>query len=164
VIAVRVDTDTIDEAFIRLGALPEQIEAASNAVTKRTRLYARDRLVDEIASDLGVAKTKIKSYRAKLAPGLVWLGYNPLKAAYCGRLTQDARGAFAGQFYFAGAFVATMKSGHKGVYKRAGKSRLPIVEQTVTVRGMEAANDVAQQVETYYKEQMTIELQGVMAP
>ena len=28
-----------------------------------------------------------------------------------------------------GAFVATMNSGHKGVYKRAGKKRLPIIER-----------------------------------
>ena len=34
---------------------------------------------------------------------------------------------------FEGAFVATMKSGHKGVFKRKGKERLPIKELYITL-------------------------------
>ncbi|MCU7845297.1 MAG: phage tail protein [Candidatus Thiodiazotropha sp. (ex Monitilora ramsayi)] len=65
--------------------------------------------------------------------GFVWVGYNPVKAAYVGRLTQQVRGARAGRHTYPGGFVATMRSGHQSIFQRTQKSRLPIEEKDVSM-------------------------------
>jgi len=70
--------------------------------------------------------------------GSVWIGANPVKASYVGKLLQreDERGARAGKFYFDRAFIARLKSGHIGIFKRVGKKRLPIKEEAVNLQGV----------------------------
>jgi hypothetical protein len=78
--------------------------------------------------------------------GRVWVGIDPVLAAYVGSPRQTAAGARSGRHFFERAFVATMLSGHRGVYRRDvshrryrrvprpnvwGSSQLPLKEQTV---------------------------------
>ncbi len=67
----------------------------------------------------------------------VWVGTYPVKASYLGPISQTirTRAIRVGRHSFPGAFVARMPSGHVGVFKREGKSRLPIVEQAVELDG-----------------------------
>lgn len=49
----------------------------------------------------------------------VWVGTAPVKASRLGSMRQQKRGARAGQHTFPGGFLATMRSGHTGVFRRA---------------------------------------------
>lgn len=49
----------------------------------------------------------------------VWLGTQPVKASYLGTLKQQRNGARAGRHTFPGSFIATMRSGHAGIFRRA---------------------------------------------
>ena len=48
----------------------------------------------------------------------VWFGLNPVSVSSLGRLSQNTIGAKAGKHQFVGSFVASMKSGHTGIFKR----------------------------------------------
>lgn len=82
---------------------------------------------------------RVKSRRVR-ETGLVWVGYNPIKAGYVGeatpsswgRLKQFDWGASARSYLFPGAFRARMKSGHRSLFMRRGQGR-SILEQVVRV-------------------------------
>ncbi len=60
----------------------------------------------------------------------LWLGLNPLPLIKFGKPRQTAQGVRVGSNVVDGTFVATMPSGHTGVYRRKTKARLPITEVT----------------------------------
>lgn len=89
----------------------------------------------------------------------VWVGTQPIKASYLGNLRQTQQGVSAGRPVrrFPGAFLATLRSGHTGVFERAahathrrannvwGTTQLPIEEQQVELEGAEDAQRHVQQ-------------------
>lgn len=48
----------------------------------------------------------------------VWFGLSPISVGALGKPVQTDIGVRVGKHHFIGAFVATMKSGHQGVFKR----------------------------------------------
>lgn len=131
-LSLQVEMSGVDAVLADFVALPEQIQKAAKRAQAKASTYAAGRLAALVAESSGVPASAIRR-RIRSTSGRVWLGYNPIPAAYVGRLEQDPRGAFAGEFFFDRSFVATMPSGHRGVFKRAGKPRLPIEEQGVTL-------------------------------
>jgi len=96
--------------------------------------------------------------------GLVWFGTAPVKASYLGKPRESNRGARVGRHSFEGAFVATTPSGHIGIFKRRGRSRLPIAEQVVKLSAARAAlapieAGVADQVEKVFRQELNFEQQ-----
>lgn len=95
----------------------------------------------------------------RTAKGRIWVGLNPWPAGYLSPLTpkdmspeQQANlpGSYAREFFFKGAFVARMKSGHLGIYRREGKQRFPIKEETVAFEAFGASvAGVRAQLERY---------------
>lgn len=67
-----------------------------------------------------VYTTKAKSGKPVAS---IWIGYNPVHAAYLGRLAQNKQGARAGQHFFPGSFIATMRSGHRSVFHRVSSDK-----------------------------------------
>jgi hypothetical protein len=63
----------------------------------------------------------------KSAYGKIWIGYNKVRAkrtadnSFLGKLIQERDGAWAGNYYFPKAFVATFDSGHTAIFKRLNK-------------------------------------------
>jgi hypothetical protein len=117
---------------------------AQRSAVRRTVTVSKSALQEKLQAKYNLPMRVFKQHRVKsflqLVPGTrlehgqVWLGFNAIKAAYAGRLANFGRGAFAGDYYFEGGFVATMSSGHKGIFKRVGRHRRPIAEQTVTLQ------------------------------
>jgi len=96
--------------------------------------------------------------------GRAWFGTVPVKASYLGKPRQSRLGAKVGRHKFDGAFVATTPTGHVGIFKRAGRSRLPIEEQVVKLSAARAALSpveagVADQVEKVFQQEMNFERQ-----
>ncbi|MEW8253769.1 MAG: phage tail protein [Candidatus Thiodiazotropha taylori] len=86
---------------------------------------------------------KSKPRRDKTS-GSVWVGYNPIRAAYLGALTQQKAGAKSGKHFFDRSFVATMPSGHRSVFIRRGKTSLPIREQSHPITSAQRVVDSVQ--------------------
>jgi hypothetical protein len=64
----------------------------------------------------------------------VWYGLDPVAMIWLGA-KQNSTGVTAqGGRTVAGGFIATMKNGHKGVFKRRGTARLGINEQAAAIQ------------------------------
>ncbi|PPD22869.1 MAG: hypothetical protein CTY22_05200 [Methylomonas sp.] len=143
-------TISLDDQALQslITALPGQIARARRSAIGTTVTYARQRLQAQMIARTGLPARVFRRVRIKTRrrpeSGTVWLGYNPVKAAYVGRVKQDPQGAFAGDYFFPDSFVVRMQSGHVGIFKRGGQSRLGLVEQTVDLSaGPAVARSVA---------------------
>lgn len=95
--------------------------------------------------------------------GIAWFGTNPIKAGYLGTPRRTAGGARVGQHVFPGSFVATMPSGHVGIFHRAGRARLPIVEEVVRLTAAPQAIDgikrrIPERLAVVFNQEMNYEL------
>lgn len=111
--------------------LPLAVFGAAGGRGRRVRLAVR-------AGRHGKLTNVRAGFNVDDSVGTIWIGRNPVKAAYLGTPRQTPAGARAGKHFFDRAFVATLKSGHVGIFKRTGKSRLPIESQTVRLEHSES--------------------------
>lgn len=149
---LRVEIENIESVTDAFDALDEQIDRASVRAVNKTAKWAAREVARSIAADDRVPlralykastsrrhRKRVQFYLADRRRGdaAVWVGYNPIKASYLGALRKQRRGASAGKHFYERAFVATMRSGHRGVYLRRGKSRTPIDEQYAPLESAE---------------------------
>jgi len=161
-----INVTLIDEGVQKvLDGLPKTIFAAQRSAISTTTTWAGKELRNRMRVRTGIPARVFRRFRVKTKrnreTGTVWIGLNRVKATYLGtessdketgkksyKLVQTKTGARAGKFFFEGGFVAAMNSGHAGIFKRKGQSRLPIVEQYVDIDlGFEVAEEVATQAQ-----------------
>lgn len=134
---IRLDETSANEA---LGSLPRDIFRAKRSAIATTTTWAKKRLQSEAIAKSGLPSRVFRQFRIRskiyAERGVVWIGLNPVKAVYVGELSQDTGGAWAGKFYFKGGFIATMPSGHTGIFKRTNKNRRSIVEQVINTKAL----------------------------
>lgn len=163
---------TLDDSAVQavLQSMPASIGKAKNKAVANTTRYADKEAKRRMAKATGIKQTVFQRFRVKkrlrLGNGVVWLGYSDVKSGYVGKLSQAYKGAFAGPYYFESGFVAEMKSGHTAVFKRKGKSRLPIVEQVVKITAAEIvmqglASDASKELERQVESQLQSIAQAV---
>lgn len=177
---LRMDVDPRDLARAPALVARAWIRAGNRAVAKTTRSTLSQAL-RAIAKAEGIPVSRLRKAKRgtfrltrqrNAVSGLVWLGLLPVKASVFGKPRQTRGGARAGKQVFPEAFVATMPSGHTGIFERAigrlsrftkgrrGSSpNLPIVEQLVSLRSAEAVlNSMQSQVQTQLEKTMAQEL------
>lgn len=140
----------LDKAEVQsvIDSLPATIFKAQRSAISTTTTWAKKELQNRMITKTGIPARVFRRFRVKSRrdreKGVVWIGINDVKAAYVGKMSQDIAGSFAGEYFFRGGFVAKMKSGHVGIFKRLGKSRMPLSERFVKLDvGMEVAESVA---------------------
>lgn len=155
--SARIDVQ-MDKADLRrfrraMRAKPAEIRRAGNRAVRKTVRWGVTQIVRELASQSQIPQRVLKAggghkravrVRTRMptgsrTAGYLWVGVNPVKAIYVGKPRKLKKAVRVGKHRFDGAFLATMKSGHRGVFKRSRKSRLPIVEQTVPLQGADSA-------------------------
>lgn len=112
---------------------------AARRIAKAHRLpfkVVRDKSSKHNRVDYRLAKRagrrgNLKNTRTHAVGSVIWVGRNPIKAAYLGDLFQSDKGAGAGGYYWKGAFTAATRSGHSSIFYRLGRGRLPIEERRV---------------------------------
>ncbi|MFB9149531.1 phage tail protein [Roseovarius ramblicola] len=115
---------------------------ALSRTARKMRTQARKALregLDLRAASILKARLRLARMRPrgkKIGAARLWVGANDLPAtAFKGRPRQTATGARVGGREFPGAFVGTSAdSGKRMVFRRAGRSRLPIFRETVPVQ------------------------------
>lgn len=121
------DFDTVRRQFAVLGRSIAKAETlAISTATRQTGSEAR-RIVRDVTG------LKLKQIRRRVfasvrySQGRVWVGLSPWPAGYLSPLTPrdmspeqqaDLPGSYAREFFFKGAFVARMESGHLGIFRR----------------------------------------------
>lgn len=157
---VRVDASDFARHAEAMRRLPQEfrIKAFSRAMRRMTTM-TRTRVVRRIAERVSIPQKFVRDVtRAKYGEAdtsievTVRSGWMPL---YKFGASQNASGVkVKARGSYRHAFIARMSSGHTGVFRRAGKSRLPIHE----LFGPNPANDVATSPEEY--EQVIVDLLG----
>ncbi len=126
-----------------LGASERQIKTAAVRALNKTARWMRTQVARETAQSLNVRVGAIRNdlillrARASHPQSGVAMGSKAgvLKVTELGAPRQNRRGTRVGKRQFDGAFIATMPTGHRGVFRRKGKSRLPIQEVQLVTTG-----------------------------
>lgn len=139
-----IDALGLREVANELSATDLQVRYALTRALRRTEASLRKLSSKGLTRELqlraaSVLRKRLKSIRLRSAGKdggvALWYGLNPLPvSSFKGRPKEDPAGAFMGDYFFKGGFVA--KSTYKGrntIFKRQGKQRLPIAEQTITI-------------------------------
>jgi hypothetical protein len=152
-IRIRVDDREVQDYLQTHG--PRKVHNALRSAIRTTTTWAEKETDRRLAAETEIPLSVFRRFRVKkrifggsaasafgaggkVESGLVWSGYNPIKARFAGPMSQDDSGATAGAYYFGGAFIARMPNGLAAIFKRAGKKRLPINEQKVNIPQAEA--------------------------
>ena len=120
--------------------IPKEHLQAQVAAANGTASQARTEAVSAVRHDLGLSakatRSRIKVFRANRAKpwARLWTGQRVGVPAWEGGTKNPGVLATAPPDHF----VATMKSGHKGAFYRANRSRLPVKEHRVNIK--EASN------------------------
>lgn len=164
-----IRAEGLNERIRSIAGISKRADRAVRRSLNRTVVSVRREVAREIAQRANVPQRVLldqgrgQRVYARFSPrkgqleGAVWVGYRNIKAAYVGKLQQLKRGARAGKsHFFEGGFIATMKSGHTGIFKRDpnatrraadnvfGITSLPIIEQEVELKNAESAIRIVQ--------------------
>lgn len=132
--------DTLEQVLTDIRATEKQVTLAAMRALNKTARWLRTQAVREISAQqqipqklirerLNILKANRRDLKAFIHTKLSSIPANKL-----GRLRQTPTGARAGKLMFTGAFVATMPSGKRSVFKRKGRARLPIQEIKLSIR------------------------------
>lgn len=133
-----------DRVIQELGAGEEDVRKAMTRALRRTattlRVMASKRLVPELglrrAMDLRrrlkPMRARIKTHEGRIG---IWVGLNDMGVSHFkGRAREYAGGAKFRDHEFPGAFVAKGQDGRRSVFRRAGTSRFPLVEEVLPIK------------------------------
>jgi len=145
-IPIRVDAKPLQKLRTFLHGTPVASNRAAYRAINKTLKWVDTRARRALAAEFGLPVSALKKARRlttiraipRRLSGVIWYGVSPIKASYFGKPRQTKKGAKAGKHVFPGAFVATMKSGHTGIYTRRGTARLPIDEATVPLNNAQS--------------------------
>jgi hypothetical protein len=137
VLRVSVNLEELASVQGALTATTGQINRAAARSLNKTLSWAGGQGRRILAEESGLALKSLRS-RVRIGKasrdtlrGSVWFGLAPVKAIYAGSARQTRTGVSARGLSYTGAFLATMPTGHLGIFKRRGPARLPIDEQRI---------------------------------
>lgn len=144
VIHFDIDADGLGEIARELGATDIQVRNALGRALRRTEASLRKLSSKGLTKELGLRtatqlRNRLKSIRLRTTGDTqqvaLWYGLNPLPvSSFKGRPREEGRGASMNGFYFKEGFIGKSKfKGRNTIFQRAGKKRLPIEEQNITV-------------------------------
>lgn len=161
---IRLDASMLDDVIAEFQATPKQALAASKRAIRKASTFGRGRVSRAVASVHGIPQkglkkrsrvtvSKVKTDARFGVSAYIWVGTLPLRASDVGKPRQTRAGVTVGKHKFPGSFIATMPTGHTGVFKRQGvkremtrgrykgtdTKRQPIKEQTVALPRARAA-------------------------
>lgn len=133
----------IEDWDASLQASEQQIKKAAVRALNKTARWARPVLARDVAQDLrinvGLVRNGLSLFRANANRLQSGVGLHPrsgvIRAVDLASVRQTKTGVSARGRKWDHAFLATMPSGHTGVFKRRGKSRLPIDEVRLIFTG-----------------------------
>lgn len=127
-------SDGIDKVVKDINASKTKVESAAMKALNKTALWLKVQASSEISKEkqikLSAIRKRLRIIKASKSSmnTLVKASLYGIKAGKLGTMKQTLMGASVGRRMFQGAFIATMKSGHTGIFRRRYGSSLPIDE------------------------------------
>lgn len=123
-----------DKAIKEVNASKVKVESAAMKDLNKTALWLKVQASSEISKEkqikLSLIRKRLQVIKASRSSmnALVKASLYGIKVGKLGTMKQTLIGASVGKRMFQGAFIATMKSGHTGIFRRRYGSSLPIDE------------------------------------
>lgn len=125
-----------------------EIPGAARPAINRTARSLRTRIARRVAAEAGVSvsvvrnRIQITTAKGRELAALLRTRFWPVPVIRLGARETRTGVTVRGIGKLAGRFIATMPSGHTGVFRRRGRERLPITEEKVRLQpGASAAAD-----------------------
>lgn len=158
-------TGSIEKVIQSIDAERKKVEKATVRALNKTALWVRSQTVKQVSEEKQIPK---KAMRKKLSVdkanrkrlwSIVKLSSQWIGVAKLGSIKQTKIGARAGSRMYEGAFIATMKNGHIGIFRRRYMTPLPIDEIKVNTQARKtmkelAENGVERVFEKYFHQQL----------
>lgn len=158
-------TDNINKVIESVNAERKKVEKAAVRALNKTALWVRSQTVKQVSEEKQIPK---KAMRKKLSVdkanrkrlwSVVKLSSQWIGVAKFGSIKQTKIGAKVGSRMYEGAFIATMKNGHIGIFRRRYTTSLPIDEIKVNTQAREimkelAENEAERVFEKYFHQQL----------
>ncbi|MBC6686702.1 phage tail protein [Wolbachia pipientis] len=112
----------------------QKVKLATIKALNKTALWLKAKAAKEISEEkkikLTIMRRRLRIFKAKTSRLEVLIRANlyDIKASLMGKMRQTKRGTKIGKHEFIGAFTATMPRGNSGVFRREGRTALPIQE------------------------------------
>lgn len=159
-------TDNINKVIESVNAERKKVEKAAVRALNKTAQWVRSQTVKQVSEEKQIPK---KAMRKKLSVdkanrkrlwSVVKLSSQLIGVAKLGSIKQTKIGAKVGSRTYEGAFIATMKNGHIGIFKRRYMTALPIDEIKINTQAREIMkelvdNEVERVFEKYFDQQMS---------
>jgi hypothetical protein len=136
-----IDASGVEQIIIDLAATLPQAEKALGGALRKMAMWLRAQSVKGLSKELKVQqrilRRRLKLFRVSQRAGskqiTVFYGLDPIAYIYLGTPRKTASGVSVGGFNIPHAFIARGPNGSLQVFKRDGKSRLPIRKQSLDV-------------------------------
>ncbi|MER9662294.1 phage tail protein [Mesorhizobium sp. M0159] len=150
-VELHVDASDFADLGRAIARLPEQIKAKAAArAMRRVTEMARSRIIKRDAERIDIPPSRVRAVTTahfnaggNTSDVIVRSGWIPLYKLGATQTAKGVRVRLRGSYR--SAFIAGMKSGHTGVFRRQGKARLPIRE----LFGPNPAHDITNNPQVY---------------
>ncbi|WP_265017152.1 phage tail protein [Wolbachia endosymbiont (group B) of Endotricha flammealis] len=110
------------------------MEKAMVSALNKTAIWLKSKAAKEISEEkrinLGLIRKRLRIFKAKTSRLEVLIRANlyDIRASTIGKIQKTRRGSKVGKHEFIGGFAAVMPKGNSGIFKREGRTALPIKE------------------------------------
>lgn len=127
---IRVGLEGTKAVLNAYAGLPAQIARAQRRTIRKGTQFAARQTIRQLAAAHGIPQRVLRQRRRVTASpdkGFVFIGVLPIALIHLAA-RQNKKGVRAGGQQYDHAFISQMPSSHTGVFRRKGRSRLPIRE------------------------------------
>ncbi|WP_265024314.1 MULTISPECIES: phage tail protein [unclassified Wolbachia] len=134
--SVHIEVEVIES----VNAKRKKIELAIVRALNRTALWLKLKTAKEISEEkkikLSLIRKRLRIFKAKTSRLEVLIRANlyDIRASTIGKIQKTRRGSKVGKHEFIGGFAAVMPKGNSGIFKREGRTALPIKEVKLSLK------------------------------
>ena len=131
---IEIYGDSLEGVITDLLATPVQVERAFARALGKMAAWLRAKSISGLAGELAiparVLRRRLRSFKLRRHKSsqtmTIWYGLDPIGFIYLGRPSKTATGLSIAGRDLPGAFVGRASNGRPQIFKRKGKSRLPL--------------------------------------
>ncbi|WP_143688765.1 phage tail protein [Wolbachia endosymbiont of Laodelphax striatellus] len=127
-------SNNINEIISNVERKEQKIKLAAIKALNKTALWLKLKTAKEISEEkkikLSLIRKRLRIFKAKTSRLEVLIRANlyDIRASTIGKIQKTRRGSKVGKHEFIGGFAAVMPKGNSGIFKREGRTALPIKE------------------------------------
>ncbi len=126
--------NNINEIISNIDRKEQKIKLAAIKALNKTAIWLKSKVAKEISEEkrikLSLIRKRLRIFKAKTSRLEVLIRANlyDIRASTIGKIQKTRRGSKVGKHEFIGGFAAVMPKGNSGIFKREGRTALPIKE------------------------------------